>query len=118
MNSNFKTANRSALAFPALMLLACGWVASGASAEEVRTETVKFQDLNLDAPAGVQALYGRIHLAAKRVCSETDPVLRTAAGACAKKAEANAIDSLKLPQLTAFYKMKIGDHTAPFIASR
>jgi UrcA family protein len=117
MNANVQTKNRIALAFP-VMLLACGWVGSSAFAEEARTETVKFHDLNLDAPSGVQSLYGRIHSAAKRVCSESDPVLRAAEAACARKAEANAIESLKLPQLTAYYKMKIGDHTTPLIASR
>jgi UrcA family protein len=35
----------------------------------VRSETVKFQDLNVGTPAGVEALYGRIHSAAVRVCS-------------------------------------------------
>lgn len=42
----------------------------------VRTETVKFQDLNTDTAAGVQALYGRIHSAAQRVCSQSEPLLR------------------------------------------
>jgi UrcA family protein len=118
MNSNVHTANRIALAFPTAMLLACMCIASGAFAEEARTETVKFQDLNVDTPAGVQALYGRIHSAAKRVCSETDPVRRIGAAACARKAEADAIESLRLPQLTAYYKMKSGDHAPPLRASR
>jgi UrcA family protein len=118
MNSNVQTANRIALAFPTAMLLACMWIASSAFAEEFRTETVKFQDLNVDTPAGVQALYGRIHSAARRVCSESDPLLQVGSAACARKAEADAIASLKLPQLTAYYKMKIGDHTPPISASR
>ena len=121
MNSNIKTPNPIALALSTVMLLACMWDASSAFAgEQVRSETVKFQDLNVDTPEGIQALYGRIHAAAKRVCSESDPILLQAAGACARKAEANAIDKLNLSQLTAYYKVKskAGDHTQPLIAAR
>jgi|ERR1017187_2056318 UrcA family protein len=118
MNSNAQTANRIALVVPTAMLLACAWVASSAFADEPRTEVVKFQDLNVNTPAGVQALYGRIHSAAKRVCSESDPILKIGAAACAKKAEADAIQSARLPQLTAFYKMKMGDHAPLLSASR
>ena len=69
-------------------------------------------------PAGAQTLSGRVHAAAKRVCSESDPILQMAAVSCASKTEAAAIQSARLPQLTAFYKMKIGDHAPPLTASR
>jgi UrcA family protein len=119
MNPNIKTSTRLALAISTAMLLTCVLALSSAFADEqVRSETVKFHDLNVDTPAGVQALYGRIHSAAMRVCSETDPILKMAVAACATTAEANAIESLKLPQLTAYYKVKNGDRTAPLIASR
>jgi UrcA family protein len=101
------------------MLLTCVWAFSSASADEqVRSETVKFHDLNVNTPEGVQALYGRIHSAAKHVCSESDPILQQGSAACARKSEANAIVKLSLPQLTAFYNIKNGDHTQPLIASR
>src|SRR5579871_1804243 len=93
------------------MLLAFA-VTTGAQADEqVRSETVKFPDLNMDSPAGVQTLYDRIHAAAKRVCSESDPILRLAQASCARKAEAGAIQKLALPQLTAFYQAKTGNKT-------
>jgi UrcA family protein len=118
MNSKIKTPNRIPLALSAAMLLTCVWAAPSAFADEqVRSETVKFHDLNVDTPEGVQALYGRIHAAAKRVCSETDPILQQGAASCARKAEANAIEKLSLPQLTAYYKIKKGEHT-PLIAAR
>jgi UrcA family protein len=119
MSSNIKT--RIPLALATAMLLTCGWGASSAFADdEVRSERVKFQDLNVDAPEGVQALYGRIHAAAKRVCAESDPVLQSAEIACARKAEGNAIEKLNLSQLTAYYKIKTktGDHTQPLVAAR
>ena len=82
MNSNIKTPNRIALALSTAMLLTGVWAASNAFADEqVRSETVKFKDLNVDTPQGVQALYGRIHAAAKRVCFESDPILQIGAAA-------------------------------------
>ena len=71
MNSNIKTP----LVLAAALLLTGVWGASSAFGdEEVRSEKVKFQDLNVNTPEGVQALYTRIHTAAKRVCSDSDPV--------------------------------------------
>jgi UrcA family protein len=121
MNSNVKTANRIALAFSTAMLLACAVIVSSAFADDqVRSETVKFADLNVNTPAGVGALYERIHSAARRVCSETgsDPFLPVAAAACARKAEAQAIETLGLPPLTAYYQMKTGNHAQPLAANR
>jgi UrcA family protein len=121
MDSKIKTPNRVPLALSTAMLLTCVWAVPSAFADErVRSETVKFQDLNVNTPEGVQALYGRIHAAARRVCSETDPILQRGAASCARKAEANAIQKLNLSRLTAYYKVKTktGDHTQPLIAGR
>ena len=103
------------------MLLTGVWGAASAFADDqVRSERVKFSDLNVDTPEGVQALYGRIHAAAKRVCSESDPVLKAAESACISKADGDAIAKLNLPQLTAYYKIKTkaSDHTQPLVAAR
>ena len=111
-----KTANR--LVLSTAMLLASVWVVPGAFAEEsVRSETVKFEDLNVDTPAGVQTLYSRIHAAARRVCEVPDPVMRLGAFKCVSKAEAKAIQTLSLPQLTAYYRQKTGNQS-PLIAQR
>jgi UrcA family protein len=119
MNSNVRTASYIPCAISTAMLLTCVWAFSSASADEqVRSERVKFHDLNVDTSEGVQALYGRIHAAAKRVCSESDPIMREASAACARKAEGNAIGKLSLPQLTTYYKTKNGDHTQALIAAR
>jgi UrcA family protein len=119
MNSNVKTANRMPLAFSAAMLLACVWVVSTAFAgDQLRSETVKFRDLNVNTPEGVQALYGRIHAAAWRVCTSIEPIYQLGASDCAKSAEAKAIETVNLAQLTAFYRMKTGDRTQPLSANR
>ena len=121
MNSRIKTANPMPLAFSAAMLLACVWAASTAFAgEQVHFETVKFADLNVNTSEGVQALYGRIHAAAGRVCTatSTDPIDQFGARSCAKKAEAKAVETVNLPQLTAFYRTKTGNQAQPLTAKR
>ena len=121
MNSSAKIANRMPLAFSAAMLLACVWAVSPTIAgEQLQSETVKFSDLDVSTSAGVQVLYGRIHAAAWRVCTtpSADPIYQMGARSCAKDAEAKAIGRLNLPQLTAFYRVKTGDHTQPLSANR
>ena len=119
MNSNAKLANRAPVALSAAMLLACvGVVSSVFADDQVRSEIVKFPDLNVNTPAGAEALYVRIHSAARRVCSQTETLLQVSAVACAKKAEAEAIAKLGVPQLTRYYQMKTGDHTQPLSVSR
>jgi UrcA family protein len=122
MNSNAKTKNMNFLARSALMLVACILLASNASADDqiVRTVTVTYTDLNVDTPAGVQALYGRIHSAAKRVCFDSSKHLedQVAVDACAERAEAQAVKKLNLPTLTAYYQMKTSNHTTTRVATR
>jgi UrcA family protein len=116
---NIKIANLLPLVLSTAVVLTCAWVGPNAVAdEEVRSETVKFQDLNLNSPEGVQALYRRIHAAAGRVCDQSDPALQRAAASCAKKAEARAIAKVGLPQLVAYYRTQTGDQSQPLIAGR
>jgi UrcA family protein len=92
------------------VLLASVFVVSSAFAAEpdgkVRIEDVKFQDLNLDTAAGVDALYKRIHAAAERVCAVSEQedlgaFAGRASAKCTKDAEARAIEEINLPALTA-----------------
>src|SRR5690242_287939 len=106
MSSHPRTINRSLFALASAIALACVLAAPGARAEEVRSETVKCQDLNVNTSAGVEALYSRIHSAAKRVCANTDPVMQSAVIACTRTSEAEAIEKVNLPSLTAYYRMK------------
>jgi UrcA family protein len=101
------------------MLLACALVASNAFAgEQVRTETIKFQDLNVGASAGAEALYSRIHAAARHVCSSSGEWAQINEVRCITKAEARAVEKLNLPLLTVTYRMKHGGGTAVFAANR
>jgi UrcA family protein len=103
----------------AALLLGCVLSISNAVADEQpRSETVKFEDLNTGVPAGVEALYSRIHAAAKRVCEQSDPVMMAARGPCARKAEMQAVAKVDLPSLTAYYRMKTGQVVEPLSAQR
>jgi UrcA family protein len=118
MNTNVQTLNRALLAHAAVALLAGALAVSTASAgEPIRSETVKFQDLNVSSAAGAEALYNRIHAAAKRVCAQPD-AWQPSVIACVRKSEANAISKVNQPLLTAFYRSKTGDRTGSLTANR
>lgn len=118
MSSNVTALSRVSVAFATAMLLAFVAVSGAYADEEVRSETVKFGDLNVASPSGVETLYKRIHAAAARVCFDGDPLQLIAVHACTRKAEARAIEKVNLPQLTAFYQMKTGGQKQPLIATR
>jgi UrcA family protein len=118
MSSNVTTLSRVSVAFATAMVLAFAVVSNAHADEQVRSETVKFGDLNVGSPSGVETLYKRIHAAAARVCFDGDPLQLIAVYACTKKAEARAIEKVNLPQLTAFYRMKTGGQKQPLIATR
>jgi len=118
MKPNVKTDNRNIRSYGAAMWLACVLVAFNAHADDqVRSETVKFADLNLGTQAGVEALYGRIRAAARRVCAQPAWSLASS-GPCIAKAESQAIAKVNVPLLTAFYQTKTGSHPQTMIASR
>lgn len=117
MNSNVKTDRRRTGGYTVAMSLACALVAFNAHAGDVRSETIKFADLNLGSPSGVEALYLRIHSAARRVCSQPDGKW-TSDRACVTKAESAAISKVNVPLLTAFYQHKSGTEPQTIIANR
>ncbi|MBV9344928.1 MAG: UrcA family protein [Gammaproteobacteria bacterium] len=118
MNSNVKSDKRIGRYGTALWV-ACLLVACNAYAEEdVRSETVKFADLNVSTQAGVETLYGRIHAAARRVCDQPPGEWAAAVRSCLAKAEGEAIGKVNLPLLTAFYQKKTGGQPQTIIAKR
>ena len=119
MSSNLQIINRPFVAYCTAILLASVLVVPNALADEqLRTETVKFQDLNVGSPAGAEALYRRIHSAAKRVCASPPGwPEQVSAAICAKDAEARAIAKVNVPLLTAYYRTKTGDRTQTIAAN-
>jgi len=91
------------------MSLACALVASNAYADDqVRSETVKFADLNLGTPAGVEALYGAFTRQPARLRAARGELAATRA--CMTKAESEAIGKVNVPLLTRFYQKKTGSN--------
>jgi UrcA family protein len=91
----------------------CGAFASTPPAgEDVGRITVRFDDLNLEQPAGAATLYRRLKLAAKHVCGESLPpgsaIISTAWRACVTQAVERAVVTVDRPVLTAYYR----EHTA------
>ena len=73
------------------------------------TVTVSYADLNLDKPAGAAALYRRIKVGAKDVCSfleGRDPHTVMLWDQCMHKAIADAVAKVDRPVLTAYYRAK------------
>jgi len=79
---------------------------------------VRFEDLNVSSPAGIEALYARIQAAAVRVCAESDPSLRAAVPPCIWRAEARAVAQANLPALTAYYRSHTTGRPQVLIANR
>ena len=69
-------------------------------------EVVKFHDLRLDRPEGVAALYGRLRVAAGRVCSTAEPdwqFRQFTAPWCIAEATDRAILAINSPVLTEYH---------------
>ena len=83
-------------------------VSYSASAESVKSQTVSFADLDLSKAAGVQTLYKRIKVAARKVCGPADrytyPTPSRAFGKCVQAAIADAVTQVDRPSLTALHK--------------
>jgi UrcA family protein len=114
MHSSLQTIAHSTAALLVCVLL----VSNALAAEPARSETIKFDDLNVNTSAGAEALYNRVHSAAQRVCAQNDPIMRPAAMPCARRAEAKAIEKLNLPLLTAYYGTKTGKYMEATVAKR
>jgi UrcA family protein len=82
-------------------------------------ETVKFQELNLNSPAGVAVLYARIHAAALRVCTSGSRDLSRyrEEKICVKDAEARAVKDVGVDSLTAYFETKSGRKPAAFASN-
>jgi len=83
-----------------LYSLSCDCLAA-ATSNDVRTETVKFADLDLTRPAGAQELYRRIQQAARDVCQPNDSAAHLQfSQECRSSAIARAVVDVGAPLLT------------------
>jgi UrcA family protein len=117
MNMNSYTRTNSTIsAFVGSLILAVSVLllthnaSAAGSDDEVSMAVVKFQDLDVNTPAGAASLYWRIHRAADRVCGlDEHSIPRLFARVeCAQAAEARAIGQLSFSRLTAYYQAQTG----------
>ena len=94
----------------ALTLCPLSWdCLASAPSNDVRTELVRFGDLDLSRPAGVQALYRRIQEAARDVCEPEGDALG-GNRECRSSAIARAVAQVGAPLLTERHRAMT--HTA------
>jgi UrcA family protein len=89
--------------------LAVGMLTGVAHGAEVPTQTVRFQDLNLNTDAGVRVLYKRIQGAANQVCGDVDGrelAVAQAHKACVDKAVADAVAAVNNQQVVAIAQIR------------
>lgn len=121
MNSKIENAIHATFVTSALIisLFIAGAAFAGTPDDDVRSETVKFRDLDLQSDTGVSALYQRIQAAARRVCDQPSDAGVSSAYAvrsCKEKAESRAVMSVNVPSLTAYYQ-KVSGHPIPMLAN-
>ena len=121
MNTNFKSFSTAFDTGAAVAILVGILVTGSAIVGEslAARQTVRFQDSNLNTPAGVATLYSNIQSAALRVCtsgqwhlSRSDQVKT-----CTQEAEARAVKQVNVDALTAYAQMESKAPTATFAAN-
>jgi UrcA family protein len=94
-------------ALGALISGSVGMAAETQSRADIPSVTVRYTDLDLNTPAGVEALYGRLRAASRAVCNvdERRPLAEVmAAKSCYLQVLGAAVDDAKLPTLTALHR--------------
>jgi UrcA family protein len=101
--------NRMAAILPAACL-AFALAPAFASEADSAGIHVSLRDLDLNTSSGLNALYSRIHIAAKHYCdavqTETGSRIRRSGDACVKDAIDVTVRKINLPALTALYRAK------------
>lgn len=92
---------------PSLIAIAALCGVSGVQAEELPSAQVQYADLNLQNPAGVQALYARLGIAAAQVCesysaSAKELARSRAYKACIVEAVARAVAQINHIELNRY----------------
>lgn len=100
-----KTINTRLGAVFALALAATSWVAAARAdtgTDDVRMKSIRYDDLDLNKPAGARALYRRIQAAAGTVCDLSTSNLRLLSEqqACIERAIDEAVRNVNAPALT------------------
>ncbi len=108
----FKFIAKYAPGIVAFGLLTTGSFAVNAQGPEAAAQmpsvTVSYADLNLNTPAGVEALYARLRTASRSVCEVGQRRALAdvmASRSCYRQVLATAVSSANVPTLTARYRI-------------
>lgn len=111
MKTTIKT-QASILAFAAAFAAFGGTQAASAAAiDDVPSKTVAYADLNLESRSGAQALYARLRVAARQVCSSLDDKNlghRNAWQACLNDAVNSAVMKVNKAMVTLIHSEAAG----------
>jgi UrcA family protein len=101
---------KQSTAWVALLALASAAAsANPGDTDEVQSENVNYEDLNLNSLTGITLLYGRIERAARLVCGPNTDVSRLGQWkTCYRLAVAAAVAKVNNPLLTAIHDRKTG----------
>jgi UrcA family protein len=94
--------------FSAFLLVASSF-AMADSVVNVKSETVRYDDVRLISAVGAAVLYGRLRHAAERACGSLDgktPQLASRYRACVDDAVSKAVAEVNEPVLTKYYESK------------
>ena len=110
------TTTTTAIIGSALMAIGLAGASNAAWADQanqdVTQSVVKYADLNLNSPAGIEVLYRRIERAARTVCQLPLDIrelsISVRQGSCEQQAVARAIEKVRVPALSNYYLAKMG----------
>jgi len=101
----------AAATLSALTLLGTASLAHADVPSDTERQTVRFDDLNLTTPAGLQALYLRIQNAAHDVCGPShvlgSRIVSEAWKECVSASVRDAVLKINRPSLTAYYATQL-----------
>jgi UrcA family protein len=106
--TTFRRSLALAGAFAALAVTTVSFAAP--LSDDVSSVTVRFDDLNLDTPAGVDTLYHRISSAARAVCRDEntrDLAMVAAFEHCRADAVAQAVREVNNPHLALVHAVRV-----------
>ena len=96
-----KTVQTTALLTAILAAVSYATHASGVDEPSRVSVTIRYDDLNLSAPAGVASLKRRVSSAAEQVCADhygSDPIGRSLRQSCVRRATEKALAQVKWPE--------------------
>ena len=96
-----KTVPTTALLTAILAAVSYATHASGVDEPSRVSVTIRYDDLNLSAPAGVASLKQRVSRAAEQVCADkygSDPIGRTLRRSCVRRATKKTLAQVKWPE--------------------